>query len=66
MKISINSKEYELPRSMTIAEVIEHTGLPHQGIAVALNGKVVTTATHATTKVADGDALTVIKAFYGG
>ena len=41
MKVNVNSKEIELDKSMTIAEIIIKLGIKSVGIAVALNYEIV-------------------------
>ncbi|MDE5837558.1 MAG: sulfur carrier protein ThiS [Paramuribaculum sp.] len=66
MKITINGKELEIDECATLEEALQKAGVRPQGIATALNNKVVPAATRTKTVLKDGDTVTVITAFYGG
>ncbi len=66
MKIKINRKIVEVEGDIPIAEILRMQGKSTSGIAVAVNNRVVKANELETTFVAEGDDLTVIKAFYGG
>ncbi|MDE6460310.1 MAG: sulfur carrier protein ThiS, partial [Paramuribaculum sp.] len=50
----------------TLEEALQKAGVRPQGIATALNNKVIPAATRTKTVLKDGDTVTVITAFYGG
>jgi len=66
MKVNVNSKEIELDKSMTIAEIIIKLGIKSVGIAVALNYEIVSKKDYDKTKVKDGDKIEIIQAVQGG
>jgi sulfur carrier protein len=66
MKVTINIQSVELPEGATLADAIQQQGVKPQGIATALNGNVVSASSRATTVLADGDSILLIKAFCGG
>lgn len=66
MKIVINHTEVEIDGTPTLAEVLMHQNLAGDGVAVAIDNKVVPRAQWADTIVADGARLTVITAVCGG
>lgn len=66
MRITINSKDYELDEGKTLAEALETAGVRQQGIAIALNGAVVPSAMWGKTPLVNGDSVLIISAFYGG
>lgn len=65
MKIKINSKERETA-ARTLAALAEELGLPAQGVAVAVNGKLVPRVAWNECALADGAGVTVVKAVCGG
>ena len=67
MKIKINKTEQELNDGLNLKQVLEHMpNIPESGIAVAVNGDVVPKTDWESSIIADGDAIMVIRAFYGG
>ncbi len=67
MNIYINNKEYALEQAVTISDALSRVpNIPTTGIAIALNNEVVPATEWGKKVLADGDKLTVIKAFYGG
>ena len=66
MKVKINNKETELADGTSLADALAEREIKPQGIATAVNGKVIPAANRETCLLADGDTVTVIKAFYGG
>ncbi len=66
MKVKINNKEIEVAAGTSLAEALAAHGVAPQGIATAVNGKVIPAANRESYQLADGDTVTVIKAFYGG
>lgn len=65
MKIKINSKEKETA-APTLAALAEELALPAQGVAVAVNNKLVPRAAWSECALADGASVTVVKAVCGG
>lgn len=66
MKITINSKELELPAGTSLAELLKSQGLDGPGYAVAVDGKVVRQQQRQETILSDGNSVLVIKAVCGG
>ena len=67
MKIKINKTEQELNDGLNLKQVLEQMpNIPESGIAVAVNGDVVPRTDWESRFIADGDAIMVIRAFYGG
>ena len=66
MKILVNNKETELTQGNTLADVARQLELPAQGVAIALNNRLLPRAQWAAQPVKDGDSLVIIKAACGG
>lgn len=65
LKINNNIEDVSLDNP-NIIEVLEFKQIPLSGTAVALNNKLVRHAEWETTKLNEGDELTVISAAFGG
>lgn len=65
--VNINNKLQKLPEGSSIAQALDTVEQlrSKQGIAVAVNMQVIP-ASQWDRPLADGDSLTIIKAFYGG
>lgn len=50
----------------TLAALSEELQLPQRGVAVAVNNRIAPRADWPATALADGDAVTIIKAAFGG
>ena len=66
MKILGNNKETELTQGNTLADVARQLELPAQGVAIALNNRMIPRTQWAEQTVKDGDSLVIIKAACGG
>ncbi len=66
MKILVNNKETELTQGNTLADVARQLELPAQGVAIALNNRMIPRAQWAEQTVKDGDSLVIIKVACGG
>lgn len=66
MRITINGKDFEMEEAMTLADALTKASIRQDGVATALNGNVITASMRGKIILADGDKITVIKAFYGG
>ena len=66
MKIKNNDTVIELPDGATVGQALASQDINAVGIAVALNGTVVSKPSYDSTVLSDGDSLIIIKAFYGG
>ncbi|MDO4340094.1 MAG: sulfur carrier protein ThiS [Eubacteriales bacterium] len=63
--ITVNGKERELPRELTLAEFLEQENYKVSRIAVELNGEIIPKATYADVLLHSGDVLEVVS-FVGG
>jgi sulfur carrier protein len=66
--VMVNGERRELPSSATVASVIEllDVGDGARGVAVALNGEVVTRARWPQTELHDGARIEIVAAIQGG
>lgn len=65
MKVQVNHKEVETTAT-TLSMLIEELSLPMQGIAVAVDNRIVSRADWTMYVVQEGMSITVIKAACGG
>ncbi|THG53586.1 sulfur carrier protein ThiS [Muribaculum caecicola] len=66
MKILINHSPLEVAPGTSVADVLLYQGMSGDGIAVAVNNKVVPRGKWNTTYLFEGARLTVIRAVCGG
>lgn len=66
MKISVNNKETEIANGGTLADLAAQLELPAQGVAIAVNNKMVPRAQWKDTILNENDSLVIIKAACGG
>ena len=66
MKIKVNNKETELTLGNNIASLAQQLELPEQGVAVALNNRMIPRSQWAEQEIKEGDSLVIIKAACGG
>jgi sulfur carrier protein len=66
MKLNINGEPGEAPDGSTVAELLEQLEIRTKGVAVERNGEVIPRASHAETKLAEGDTLEVVTLVGGG
>jgi sulfur carrier protein len=66
--VTINGERRELPSSATVASVVELLDVAPaaRGVAVALNGEVVTRARWPQTELRDGARIEIVAAIQGG
>ena len=64
--MTINGEAKEVPRTMTVAELVVHLGLGEGPVAVELNREIVPRAQHASRTIADGDVLEIVHMVGGG
>jgi sulfur carrier protein len=62
----LNGEPRQLPLGSTVEDVVAMLSPTRSGIAVALNGSVVTRSTWSSTEVEEGDELEVLTAAQGG
>lgn len=66
MKISVNNKETEIANGGTLADLAAQLELPAQGVAIAVNNKMVPRTQWNDTILNENDSLVIIKAACGG
>lgn len=66
MKVQVNNKEVELTNGNTIEALAMQLELPAQGVAIALNNRMIPRSAWADQQLASGDSLVIIKAACGG
>ena len=66
MQIYLNGEAYSLDRVISLAELIELTGLTGKRLAIELNLDIVPRSQHAETLLSDGDRVEIVHAIGGG
>ncbi|GGP77633.1 thiamine biosynthesis protein ThiS [Streptosporangium pseudovulgare] len=66
MNVTINGVARELPSGATVAEAVKTLTETRNGVAVAVNGEVVSRGAWDSTALADADAVEVLTAVQGG
>ena len=66
MKVQVNNKEVEIDSSSTLTQLITQLELPSQGIAVAINNKMIPRTEWERFSLQENDNLVIIKAACGG
>jgi sulfur carrier protein len=66
VKATVNGVEREFSEGMTVADLLRDLGAPDDGLAVAVNERVVRRGAHADVTLAEGDAVEIIRAVAGG
>ena len=66
MEVTINHKPVGVETPMSLAELLAHEGIPAEGVAVAVNNRVVARRDWASTQLEEGAKVTVIRAVCGG
>lgn len=66
MKISVNNKETEMANGSTLVDLAAQLELPAQGVAIAVNNKMVPRTQWNDTILNENDSLVIIKAACGG
>lgn len=66
MKIKLNGNDHELGSEKSLAELLSELKLPCGGIAVAVNGDIISQNDHPAKNLNDGDCVEVIRAIGGG
>jgi sulfur carrier protein len=66
--VSLNGETVSFPASATIADAVERAGVEAdaRGVAVAVDGEVVTRAMWDSTPIATGQVIEVVRAIQGG
>jgi sulfur carrier protein len=65
-EIRLNGSPHRIPPAMTLRELVESVGCDPQAVAVEVNGEIVRRAHLATTAVAAGDAVEIVRFVQGG
>ena len=66
MKVQVNNKEMETLLNSTITQLTTQLGLPAQGVAIAVNNKMVPRTEWEHFSLQENDKLVIIKAACGG
>ncbi len=66
MKATVNGVERDVADGATVARLLDELGVPQDGVAVAVNDRVVPRSQHALLALADGDRVEVVHAVAGG
>lgn len=67
MNIIINGEDhFDLPQSMTVAELLAHLKLPPKKIAIERNREIVSKSVFETTQLSEEDCLEIIHFIGGG
>ncbi len=66
MKVQVNNKEVETADASTITQLTVQMGLPAQGIAIAVNNKMIPRTEWESFTLSENDNLVIIKAACGG
>jgi sulfur carrier protein len=66
MFVHVNGTEREVPDGATVTRMLAALGVPARGVAVAVEGVVVTRTDHDRTVVPDGAEVEVLTAVQGG
>ena len=66
MEVTINRKPVGVDTPMSLGDLLLREGIPAEGVAVAVNNRVVARSEWAATPVEEGMKITVIRAVCGG
>ena len=66
MRVTINGEGRDVPKPMSVTELLAFLGLGEGPVAVELNRAIVPRAEHATRTVSDGDVLEIVHMVGGG
>lgn len=66
MEITVNGKAFEVNDGITVGEIPALAGINSESIAIAVENRVIRKAEWSSTKLNNGDWVTVIKAVCGG
>ena len=66
MKVTANGEERVLPDGSSVLDLLEHLGLGARWVLVERNGEPVERARLASTTLAEGDRLELVRAVAGG
>jgi len=66
VQVTVNGKPMELPEGLTIDGLLARLAIRREYTAVALNREVTPKATYATTVLAEGDKVEIVRPMGGG
>lgn len=66
MKVKVNQKEFIVAPQSTLLTLLEQLNLPTQGIAIAIEQKILPRKTWSEYKLKENDTIDIIKAVCGG
>jgi sulfur carrier protein len=66
MQIKVNNQEVEMPNNCTVNELIVAQKIPHKGVAIAVNNKVVPKINWENFIINPNDEILIITATQGG
>jgi sulfur carrier protein len=66
MRLTINGEQTERPDGSTVTDLLKSLGLSRDGVAVAVNRRVVPRTAHPSHQLQAGDRVEVIQAVGGG
>lgn len=66
MKLTVNNKETELTQGNTVADLANQLELPTQGVAIAVNNRMIPRTQWSEQVLHPNDSLVIIKAACGG
>ncbi len=66
ISITVNGENHEVPKDLTIRELLDHLDMKGQQVAVARNADIVPRSEYEATPVASGDRIEIVHAIGGG
>lgn len=66
MKVTLNNQTLDLPDNATVADALDHFGLPRQAAVVERNQNAVLAREFESTRLEEGDTLVVFRISAGG
>lgn len=66
VKIIVNGTPRELPRPLSVAELLERLEIAPRGVAVEVNLQLIPRARHSEHQIGDGDQLEIVTLVGGG
>lgn len=64
--VNVNNQNHTFKEPVMLPDLLEDLGIPHTGIAVAIDDQVISKAQWATTLLENGNKVLVIRAAQGG
>ena len=66
MKVVVNGKEHEVADGLSVDGLLTHLGIRREYTAVAVNREVTPKSAYATTRLAEGDKVEIVRPMGGG